>query len=111
MLEKMYDVKMGIRNHNSTDWELKTFTVIDKSSEGARVKALIRAAQCYPISERWEYDHTNATVEELSQDQVKEGLENHRLEIAKESKEKIKEALAELAKIGVYLPGVDPESE
>lgn len=106
-MENIYDVTMGVRKKTSLPlpWEPKVFRVFGKGIESAKAAALIQAAKAYPINEAWEYDHQNATVEEISQEQIDAIIEERRSQVQEEGDANLNEMLDELKKHGIDLPG------
>lgn len=105
-MEKAWRVTMPIWNKNTSSKdgaEIHEFIVLQHTEEKAKLRALIDAAIALPIDEGWAYDFDNASVEELSHDEVGSRLEEHRRRIMEEGQEEIDKALADLEKIGVYL--------
>lgn len=104
MVKKIYEVKLGVRNNSqiTPEWAIETFRVFGKTPDGAWVRALIQATQSFPL-EGWDYDHLNATVEELSHEQIGRDLEDHRNRIMEEGQKELEKVLDDLEKIGVFL--------
>lgn len=102
---------MAIWNSNPLKNETKVFESEEKAheSEEAKTLSLIRAATLYPINEGWSYDPQNATVEEITMQEIEDRIEQRRKEIAEQSDEKLDKVLEDLRKIGVNLK--DPRKQ
>lgn len=105
MVEKLYEVKLGVRRKSPipTEWVVETFRVFGKTPDGAQIRALILATQSFPLEEGWDYDHLNATAEEISHEQIGRELEDHRNRIIEEGQERVEKVLDDLERIGVFL--------
>jgi hypothetical protein len=92
------------KNASSKDRaETREFIVSQPTEEMAKMRALMDAAIKFPPDEGWAYDVDNVKVEELSQDELGDMIEEHRDRNKKEGEERIDKALADLEKKGVRL--------
>jgi hypothetical protein len=91
------------RTSSKDNAETHTFRVLQHTELQAKVAAFSKAREKFPPNDGWAYDLDNATVRELSRDEVWGIIEEHRGQAMKEGEEKVDESLAELEKIGVVL--------
>jgi hypothetical protein len=97
---------MLIWNKNASskdDAETHEFIVSQPTEEMAKMRALMDAAIKFPPDNGWAYDVDNVKVEEISQDELGNMIEEHRDRNLKEGEKRIDKALADLEKIGVRL--------
>ena len=100
-MEKAWRVSMLIWNKNVSSKdraEIHKFIVLRQSEEDARMRALLDAAIEFPPDEGWAYDFENATDEELSIEEVRDMLDEHRKKILEQGQERIDKAMDDLKK-------------
>ena len=105
-MEKAWRVTMLIWNKNTSSGdnaEAHKFVVLQHTEERAKLRATMDAAKLFPPDEGWTYDVDNATVEELSHEQVGEMLDEIRERNMKESDERLEQMRAEFRKMGINL--------
>jgi hypothetical protein len=87
------------KNVSSKDrGEIRKYIVLKHSEEDARMRALLNAAIEFPPDEGWSYDFENATVEELSLEEVEDMLDDYRDKVLAEGQERIDKAMDDLKK-------------
>jgi Glu-tRNA(Gln) amidotransferase subunit E-like FAD-binding protein len=100
-MEKAWRVSMLVWNKNRSSkdgGEVHKFIVLRHTEEDARMRTLLDAAIEFPPDEGWSYDIDNATVEELSREEVGDMIDELRKKNMEESQERMDKAMNDLKK-------------